>query len=382
MPRATTLEEFDQTIAEIYESAIDPSRWDVALAGIINRSAPPRWDVAMLLWESIAPPGGRFVGAIGVNEFARAGYLQEFAGRNPWSLQGHGLPVGTLVHTDELIARRDFRDTALFRRLLSTWNIDMALIGAVDRAGPERLGLVIPGPDTGSLDQLAAAVKRYLPHLQRATRISRRIGEANLRAANAEAVLHSSPGAIMILGADMDLQFTNAAGEALVAQGIADFREGKIRLRDPAAHMALAGLAMGTDAAPSLALVVERDGHPPMRILAMRIDSPVAQTLTGPIVGGSVLLVATVHSDEVQQELIDRYADWFGLTPTEARLAAMLAKGASLEDFAVSRGVTINAARFLLKGVFAKTGASRQGELVALLRDAPEGWIERREVAE
>jgi DNA-binding CsgD family transcriptional regulator len=73
--------------------------------------------------------------------------------------------------------------------------------------------------------------------------------------------------------------------------------------------------------------------------------------------------------------MLDHYASWFDLTPTEARLAAMLAQGHSLEDYARNRAVTVNAGRFLLKNIFAKTGVSRQAELVALLRDAPDGWI-------
>jgi DNA-binding CsgD family transcriptional regulator len=66
--------------------------------------------------------------------------------------------------------------------------------------------------------------------------------------------------------------------------------------------------------------------------------------------------------------------DWFGLTPAEARLAASLAEGASLEDFASTRGVSLNAARFLLKGVFAKTETNRQPHLVAKLQAAPLHW--------
>jgi DNA-binding CsgD family transcriptional regulator len=66
--------------------------------------------------------------------------------------------------------------------------------------------------------------------------------------------------------------------------------------------------------------------------------------------------------------------DWFGLTPAEARLAATLAEGGSLDDFAATRGITLNAARFLLKGVFAKTDTNRQPQLVARLQATPLQW--------
>jgi DNA-binding CsgD family transcriptional regulator len=57
----------------------------------------------------------------------------------------------------------------------------------------------------------------------------------------------------------------------------------------------------------------------------------------------------------------------YGLTRTEARLAAHLAHGKSLADYCVANAVTANTARTHLKRVFEKTGTRRQGQLVSLL---------------
>jgi DNA-binding CsgD family transcriptional regulator/PAS domain-containing protein len=57
----------------------------------------------------------------------------------------------------------------------------------------------------------------------------------------------------------------------------------------------------------------------------------------------------------------------YGLTPAEARLAAELVGGASLAEAAAKAGIAYQTARTQLKAVFAKTGAHRQAELVALL---------------
>jgi DNA-binding CsgD family transcriptional regulator len=373
---------YDAVIADIYEAALSPSHWDVALAGIINRSAPPMWDVAFLIWENIAPPSGRFVGTVGVNDFARAGYLQAFVGRNPWSEQAHGLPTGTVVHTDELVARDQFRKSMLYQAYLSNWNLDVAIIGQVDRSGASRLGLVLPGPDTGDISNLFDAVRRYLPHIQRATRISRKLGEANLRAANAEAALERSIGPTIILSEDLEILFANSHAQALLDHGYASERGGRLSLTDPAIIADLKMLAKGSAQAPSMAFSLEVEGKPEFRILAMRIETPLERTLGGTIDGGAILLVGSRFQGGVRAETMENYIHWFGLTPTEARLAAMLAQGNSLEDFANSRGVSINAGRFLLKGIFAKTGTSKQAQLVSLLRDAPDGWIQGQIAAE
>lgn len=57
----------------------------------------------------------------------------------------------------------------------------------------------------------------------------------------------------------------------------------------------------------------------------------------------------------------------FGLTASEARLAARIAAGTELREAAAGLGITYDTARVQLRAVFQKTGTHRQGELVALL---------------
>jgi DNA-binding CsgD family transcriptional regulator len=60
----------------------------------------------------------------------------------------------------------------------------------------------------------------------------------------------------------------------------------------------------------------------------------------------------------------------FHLTPAESRLATWISSGMSLRDSANQIGITYETARNQLKAVFAKTGAHRQAELVALRASA------------
>jgi len=56
-----------------------------------------------------------------------------------------------------------------------------------------------------------------------------------------------------------------------------------------------------------------------------------------------------------------------GFTRAEARLGSLLAAGVSLEEAAETLSISIHTVRSQLKTVFAKTGVTRQAELVALL---------------
>lgn len=57
-------------------------------------------------------------------------------------------------------------------------------------------------------------------------------------------------------------------------------------------------------------------------------------------------------------------SDIYGLTVAEATLAAAICGGSNVNDYAAARGITIATARCQLRQVLAKTGASRQSDLV------------------
>ena len=105
-------------------------------------------------------------------------------------------------------------------------------------------------------------------------------------------------------------------------------------------------------------------------MLAVRIATQWTTALDG-FVDGAAILLAIGAKGNAPTIPVDHLASWFGLTPTEARLAAALADGETVQHFARRRGVTDNAVRFLMKGVLRKTGAADQARVVAALRALP-----------
>jgi DNA-binding CsgD family transcriptional regulator len=61
----------------------------------------------------------------------------------------------------------------------------------------------------------------------------------------------------------------------------------------------------------------------------------------------------------------------FGLTPTESSVTNWLVSGRTLDEYALDRGVSLATVRSQIKTVLAKTGMSRQVQLVAALARLP-----------
>ena len=85
--------------------------------------------------------------------------------------------------------------------------------------------------------------------------------------------------------------------------------------------------------------------------------------------GQSSPCAAVFVSDPDLPELADRQTlgDLFELTPAESNLAILLARGLSLAEASDAQTISQHTARAQLKSIFAKTGVSRQAELVRLV---------------
>ena len=109
-------------------------------------------------------------------------------------------------------------------------------------------------------------------------------------------------------------------------------------------------------------IVVHRDEAPWLLVEAM----PVTAFGSDFFNSGRVILLLTDLRSPLRPSSAHLCAA-FGLTPAEAKLAAILSSGVGVDAAAASAGVSRETARTHLKAVFAKTNTRRQAELAGLL---------------
>ena len=105
----------------------------------------------------------------------------------------------------------------------------------------------------------------------------------------------------------------------------------------------------------------------PLRPLTLTVTPLVASRRKGSVMPGVTRPAALllVHDPDRTVPLpAERLCRVFGLTPAEAKLAAALAGGSTLGQYADRASIKIGTARWYLKQVLAKTGVHRQSELV------------------
>ncbi len=134
--------------------------------------------------------------------------------------------------------------------------------------------------------------------------------------------------------------------------------------------------ARGTELSDAIASVV---GSGTTQSIAWAGPDGVAQEfLCAPLPNGTDEPSAMIVMN-VEIGAFDRFCETLernhGLTPSEAEVAAHLAQGRSIDEIAAAKGTSTHTVRTQVKQAFAKTGTSRQGELIALVLNGSAAWL-------
>src|SRR3546814_4765801 len=107
----------------------------------------------------------------------------------------------------------------------------------------------------------------------------------------------------------------------------------------PPSQKRLLDLVKSPDPA-GLAFQTVGDGDRECPVLVARVTRQSAQQIGGVRLGASLIVTLGSSPGETPVVELDRVAQWFGLTPAEARLAVALAAGDTLQDYAPMRAET------------------------------------------
>jgi DNA-binding CsgD family transcriptional regulator len=300
-----------------------------------------------------------------LEEFYRDGWWRsDHRARRGWPMAEAGRKV-LLEH--DVASEEDRRTLPQYRDLYARH--DVPWWGAVFFRNEGRLWAMpflrsrSQGPFTPEDTEVLTRVAR---HCERMLSLASKLGAATVQ--SALQLVDQLACAAMALGPDGRVSCCNRGAERLLGSDM-NLKHGRLTVADPAGNAALqrliaAAVGEGSRAlsAQPTPLVIQRSGRRPLLIEAFGIP----EMLADPFLRSGTILV---FSDLDDRLILDegRLRKVFGLTPAEARLAALVGGGQSPRNAAGQLGVTEESARTTLKRVFAKIGVSRQSELTAML---------------
>lgn len=183
-------------------------------------------------------------------------------------------------------------------------------------------------------------------------------------------VLDEMRDGVMVANAQGRLLFTNPAAQRLLrGDSPLTLRGGRVRCSEPADDRLLQRSierACGRDLPGFQSVVIHQKSGIPI-VVTVRCIREVAHD-------AHALLLATDPHREVAS-LAAALRNCFGLTPSEAEVAAAVGAGRSVAAIARQRGVAVDTVRTQLKRITAKLGCARQAQIAAIVNAIPPAHV-------
>jgi DNA-binding CsgD family transcriptional regulator len=356
-------------VAGIYEAAVLPERWQSALAGIRGFLGGAS---SMFSLSYLASGRGEVIASDNVNPETISSWEQRH-GISPWVRGALSKEVGAVARGHDMLPLEELRETSVYRELCEPLGI-LDMLGIVTVKTPLVFG-AISFYDAELFEPEAVRRLEVLgPHLVRATALRNRVAWLSQRAAAFEDGVERLPVGLVLVGAAGEVVHANERARVLIeGQDGLRLETGRLALSDRTAERKLGTVLAGIREARAESSVPFLVPRPSSRRPYQILVSP-SHDRVDPWHEGAALV--WIHDpEETRVPSPGALEQLFGLSPAESRMAASLASGSTVCEYADEAGVTEETARFRLKQVLAKTGARRQADLVRMILSSLPGLL-------
>ena len=364
---------FERILESLYEAALDDARWPAASA-LVEESVGASGS-ALIVGEGYDDDDLRiyFARYLRRSESAQDQAREYFDTYHPYD-EGmprlRRLPHGRLVRVRDVYTEEELKTSPAFNEGLRSLGSRNGLYVRFD--GPDGLRIVWGvGDPVGGGDWQSAQlelIERLLPHIHRSILIRQALAAADALGAGLAGLLDNDRIGVVQLDRGGRVLEANAPALEILRRGdgLVD-RDGALDAVLPADRSRLRRLLRR--ALPDLwseppvggSMTIQRSSG--RSRLGLHV-SPVGDAEAD--FGGRRVAALVLVVDPARRPRIDaqRVAKTLGLTPSEGRMAALLAEGRRVGEIAAATGWSVNYVRWLVQQVYRKQGVSGQIELV------------------
>ena len=360
-------------IADIYEAAMDPSKWTGFLehfSQAVHAETAVIWmhdhsdDAAYMNSTPIS-----FAASVGLTEGFGNSYAEHYTYTNPWTKRSEALPEGLVAVSDTYFPDRALGGTEFYADWLRPQGLRYGIGGTVLRR--ERADVMCTAlrlEDRGAFHPDEVALQQTLmPHLKRAIGLHQRIARLAGEHQHLLSIFDRLATPIWVLDEHGALAYMNRAGRQFNQQrdGLWIGKEGMpkcLAAKDEASVLESIrqALASANGSSPSVAqpLKVHRSGLlAPIFVILYPIPR-------GKLGNGPAAAMFINDPTFVALPAPGTLRTLFGLTAAEEQVALQIAAGARVADTARQLRVTTNTVRTHLKRALSKTASRNQSDLV------------------
>lgn len=366
------VEQLSSLIGDLYDAALDPSLWSVALGKAREFVGG---QAAMLCWkDAVGKCGCACYQDGGLDPHYVQLYFDKYVKVDPFTTGQFFAEIGEAVSTADLVPSGDILQTRFYREWVRPQGLVDCAVSPLDksRTSAALVGVFRHERDGPVDDAARCRLRLIVPHMRRAVLIGRVIDLKTAEAATFADTLDTISAGMFLVDEAGRIVHANASGHAMLARGsVLRAASGKLAACDAGAAQELKDLlamagngdnAMGTKgiAVPLAA----RDGqHHVAHVLPLTCGARRRAGASYAAVAALFVHKATLEAPPVPEVI----AKTFGLTPSELRVLLAIVQVGGVPETAEALGVAEPTVKTHLHRLFGKTGTSRQADLVKLV---------------
>lgn len=363
-------EQLSTLVAAIYDAALAPDNWPAVLLACRDfvggmAAAIFAKDAAGLRFQIYHQDGG-------ISEAQGRLYAENYQRLDP-ATQGHLFTeIDQPVSTADLMDLDEFRASRFYREWSAPLGIADFISAPIEKSGgwAAMFGVFLPDSHGLANAETYRRMRLIVPHIRRAVLVGKAIDHDRQQAASLEDTFDGLAAAMVLVDAQGRVVHANAAARAM-AGGAISVRNGALVVSDRAVSSALKDI---------FACSSDGDAAIGERGISLALTSPEGEPYAAhvlPLSSGerrrAGARYAAVAALFVQQKSIDGpaapelIARTYGLTLTELRVLVAIVQVGGVPETSVALGIAETTVKTHLHRVYAKTGTSRQAELVRLV---------------
>jgi DNA-binding CsgD family transcriptional regulator/PAS domain-containing protein len=375
-------DELPQLLTLLYEAALAPERWPLFFDLMSKHFA----DARGVLQFYDRKRNTTFANInFGTDPQFLKSFVEHYVKCNPYPSPTYSvLPVGEVVAASHVVDEPTLVATEFYNDWMRPQAIDAHHLGVVLQKDSHSMALLGIAPNASALRKDHENYLRKLqvlsPHLSRAIEMNRLTARAGFAERALADALDALPAAAFLIEDSGAILMANGLAEALLREERVICIDGRggleaCRTRDDRALKAAiaAGMAPVLQQ-PSLPvpLVSTATGRAFLAWVMPTRRANLSDLEKGPVSLESfyrvrTVLVVVTSAEKGRTVPVEAIMSAFRLTAAEARLAGALCAGKTIAEYANETGLSRNTVRNQLAAVFAKTGTTRQTELVGLI---------------
>jgi DNA-binding CsgD family transcriptional regulator len=364
-------EEVSELIGLIYDAALAPETWPVALAKVC---AYVRGCAAMVFWQDRALQTGRRVFSWGDDPGYTESYFSDYIKISPVFALQHLAPVGEVCTVGDLVPINELRGTRFYKEWMVPQGYCDNIFSLLDYSSTNYATFAVARSEREGFadDACRQRMRVIVPHVRRAALIGGLLDCAKVRAAELQALLDGLSAGIFLLDANATVLHANAAGQLLLkpsrrlSRRAERFSTNDPRFdRDVQAFCAQAAVSRDAVGANGLAVPLHDEAGAAIHIGRLLPLSSGARSHLE--TDGAVAALFVAPASTTLDAPLALVASLYKLTRRELQVLHGVLEVGAVPEVAANLGLAQRTVKSHLHRIFDKTGVRRQVDLAKLV---------------